>query len=221
VDRKAVILLPDPKKVAKFLNRTLFKPAEQRREEEETNRQVKIRLGMTRIRRHLSRQREFRTRLLELAKRALALNDQERFRQIGQQILQVENNLQRWEKFLLSLEVLESQRDQLRAGVDLIETLKNIGESLSESAQPERMAQLQQDLELNLSRAATVEERLEAMMETIDGALTSDVRVDEGALQQLEGELSSQIAQEEARAFDPQIEQSLQKIRQELQAKDR
>jgi len=214
-------LLPDPKKVANFLNRTLFKPAEQRRQEEETNRQVKIRLGMTRIRRHLSRQRDLRARLLALAKRALALNDQERFRQIGHQILQIETNLVRWEKFLLSLEVLEAQNDRLRATVDVIETLQTLSESLAETGQSERMAQLQMDLEANLARAASVEERLEAMMETIDGALTGDVRADEGALQQLERELSEQIAQEEARAFDPQIEQSLQKIRQELKAKDR
>jgi hypothetical protein len=221
VDRKAVNLLPDPKKVANFLNRTLFKPAEQRRQEEETNRQVKIRLGMTRIRRHLSRQRDLRARLLALAKRALALNDQERFRQIGHQILQIESNLVRWEKFLLSLEVLEAQNDRVRATVDFIETLQTLSESLAETGQSERMAQLQMDLEANLARAASVEERLEAMMETIDGALTGDVRADEGALQQLERELSEQIAQEEARAFDPQIEQSLQKIRQELEAKDR
>lgn len=214
-------MLPDPKKVANFLNRTLFKPAEQRRQEEETNRQVKIRLGMTRIRRHLSRQRDLRARLLALAKRALALNDQERFRQIGHQILQIETNLVRWEKFLLSLEVLEAQNDRLRATVDVIETLQTLSESLAETGQSERMAQLQMDLEANLARAASVEERLEAMMETIDGALTGDVRADEGALQQLERELSEQIAQEEARAFDPQIEQSLQKIRQELKAKDR
>lgn len=214
-------MLPDPKKVANFLSRTLFKPAEQRRHEEETNRQVKIRLGMTRIRRHLSRQRDLRARLLALAKRALALNDQERFRQIGHQILQIETNLVRWEKFLLSLEVLEAQNDQLRATVDFIETLQTLSESLAETGQSERMAQLQMDLEANLARAASVEERLEAMMETIDGALTSDVRADEGALQQLERELSEQIAREEARAFDPQIEQSLRKIRQELEAKDR
>ena len=49
-------MLPTPKKVADTIKKTLFQTREERLEEAEINRDVKIRLGMTRLRRHIAHQ---------------------------------------------------------------------------------------------------------------------------------------------------------------------
>jgi hypothetical protein len=210
-------MLPDPKKVAQFINRTLFKSAEERRQEDETNRDVQIRLGKARIRRHITHQQEMVARLTALAKRALAIHDEAHFRQVGRQLLWSWQDIQRWEQYLLSLEVLEARRDQVRASVDLLQSVKAMSESLGEMAGPQQIADLQRQMEEGLARASSLEERLQVMMEVMDSALSTDMQVDEGALDNLKTSLTEDVVQSEAAAFDREIEDGLRKIREELE----
>jgi len=209
-------MLPDPKKVAKFINRTLFKSPEERREEAELDRDVQVKMGKARIRRHVAHQNDMLARLTALAKRALALSDEARFRQVGRQLLWTRDDIQRWEQYLLSLEVLEARRDQVRASGDMLTAVKAMSASLSELAAPAQIAEMQRDLEEGLARASSLEERMEIMMEVLDSTLSGDLRVDEGALERLEASLTEEVASQETVVFDRQIEEGLQKIRSEL-----
>ena len=209
-------MLPDPKKVAKAIDK-LFQSPEERRQEVEMNRDVQVRLGKARLRRHLAHQQEMLKKLTSLAKRALALNDDERFRQVGRQLLWTQQDVQRWEKYLLSLEVLEARRDQVKASVDLLQSVKAMSESLSELAAPAQMADLQRDLEQGLARASSMEERMALMMEVMDATLASDMPADETALEGLESKLTEEVAADESAAFDPALDELRRKIRQEME----
>ena len=60
-------MLPEPKKVAKFLKRTLFTSADERREQDERERVVQVRVAKSRIRRHINNQKQMVSRLKGLA----------------------------------------------------------------------------------------------------------------------------------------------------------
>jgi len=213
-------MLPDPKKVANVLKKT-FRSAKERRQEAELERQVQFRMGKTRLQRHIAKQKKMASRLNNLAKRALSLNDEARFRQVGRQLIWTRQDIQRWEQYLLSLEILEARRDQSQASVDLLQSIKALSESLGEMAGPQDVAALQQELESGLARAASLEERMGVVMEVMDTTLSAEIQVDEDALEGLESRLSEEVASQEAATFNHQIEEGLRKIRQELENQEK
>jgi hypothetical protein len=210
-------MLPTPKKVADTIKKTLFQSKQERQEEAEINRDVKIRLGMTRLRRHIAHQKDMQNRLTALARQALKINDQAHFRQVGKQLLWTQNDILRWEKYVLSLELLAARRDQARSAVDVVQAVKAMSESLADLAGPEQVATLQVELEKGLARATTMDERMEVMMEMMDSALGANTNMDESALADLEASLTEKIAAEEKARFDGEIEDGLQTIRRELE----
>jgi myosin heavy subunit len=212
-------MLPDPKKVARALKRTVLKSKAERQREAEIERDVQVRMAKTRIRQHISRQEELIRRFKGLAKKALSLNDEARFRQAGKQMLTAQKDIQRWEKYLLSLEMLEARREQVRASVELMQAVRAMSESLEDMAQPGKLGELQMDLEKGLANAASLDERMELMMGMMDSALQVEGGANEDDLAGLEASLLDEIAAQEASAFDAGIESGLAHIRQELKDK--
>lgn len=212
-------MLPEPKKVAKFIKKA-FRSAEERRQEMEFDRDVQVRMGKTRLNRHIAKQKQMSLRLRRLAKRALEINDQARFRQAGRQLLWTQRDLGRWEKYLLSLELLEARRDQVKASVELIQSIKAMSESLNELAEPGQIGELQRELEVGLARASNLEERMAVMLDVMDSTLSADMLIEEDGLTALEEGLSEEVAGEEAAAFDREIEEGLRQIRKELEEED-
>jgi len=212
-------MLPEPKQVAKFIKKA-FRSAEERRKEAEFDRDVQVRMGKTRLKRHIAKQKQMSMQLRRLAKRALQINDQTRFRQAGRQLLWTQRDLARWEKYLLSLELLEARRDQVKASVELIQSIKAMSESLNELAEPQRIGELQRELEVGLARASNLEERMAVMLDVMDETLSAEMLTEEEGLLGLESALSEEVAGEEAAAFDRQIEEGLRQIREELEEED-
>ena len=214
----AVLVAVNPRQLARAVRR-LFRSASEKRQEEETRRTVQIRMGRVRIRRLIAQQRTLEKRLLDLAKRAVALGDEARFRQLGKQVLQVRQNIRRWERYLLTLEMLEARRDQARASVELVEAVKAINASLESLTAPEDITALQQSLEKSLAQAATVEERTEVMLEAMDAALDAEMPLDETSLADLQQTLTDEVIRDEQATFDPEIEEELRRIRADLEQK--
>ena len=212
-------MLPEPKKVARLIKKA-FRSAEERRKEAEFDRDVQVRMGKTRLKRHIAKQKQMSLQLRRLAKRALEINDQARFRQAGRQLLWTQRDLRRWEKYLLSLELLEARRDQVKTSVELIQSIKAMSESLNELAEPGQIGELQRELEVGLARASNLEERMAVMLDVMDSTLSADMLIEEEGLTALEEGLSEEVAGEEAAAFDREIEEGLRQIRKELEEDD-
>lgn len=210
-------MLPDPKKVAKFLKRTLFQTEEEKRADRELERDVQIRMGKSRVRRHINHQAEMVQKLTLLAKRSLSLNDEGRFRQVGKQLIWTRSDIKRWERYLLSLEILETRRDQMKASVDLLQSVKSMSESMVDLVGVENVGELQRNLEEGLAKASSMEQRLDVMMEVMDETLSGDLQVSESDLGELESNLTGQIAHQEAASYDHEIEEGLRQIRKELE----
>ena len=210
-------MLPTPKKIADTLRKTLFQSSEEKHQEAELGRDVQIRMGKARVKRHIAHQKEMTRRLTSFAKQALKINDEARFRQVGRQLLWTQQDIVRWEKYVLTLELLDARRDQVKSSVEILQAVKAMSESLNELAAPEQLASLQLELEKGLARATSIDERMEIMMESMDTAINADVPVDEAALSSLENDLSEKLAGEESAEFDSQIEDGLRAIRRELE----
>ncbi|MBC8331523.1 MAG: hypothetical protein H8E28_06040 [Anaerolineae bacterium] len=209
-------MLPEPDKLARTVKK-LFRTAEEKRQEAELNRDVQVRMGRARLQRHIQNQKKMALKLRALAKRALALNDEARFRQIGRQLLWTQQDLQRWEQYLLSLELLQARRDQSRASLELLNAIKAMSESMNAMAGSQNVGELQRELEQGLARAANLDERMALMMEMMDSTLAADTQVDESALDGLQANLTEEVVSEETSAFDRNIEEGLQRIRKQLE----
>lgn len=213
-------MLPEPEKMARAVKK-LFRTAEEKRQEAELNRDVQVRMGRARLQRHIQNQKKMALKLRSLAKRALALNDEARFRQIGRQLIWTQQDMQRWEQYLLSLELLQARRDQSRASVELLNAIKAMSESMSAMAGPQNVAELQRELEQGLARAGNLDERMAMMMEMMDATLAADVQVDEGALEGLQTHLTNEVVRAETSSFDQEIEAGLRRIRKQLEDEPR
>ena len=213
-------MLPEPEKIARII-KGIFKTAKERRQEAEMEREVQVRMSKARLQRHIQKQKKMAVRLRSFAKRALAINDDARFRQVGRQLLWTQKDILRWEKYLLSLEILQARRDQANASVELIDAIKAMSESMTEMAGPQDMAELQRELETGLAKASTLNERMEVMMEVMDATVSADTLVEEDQLSDLKANLTEDVVREEASEFDREIEDGLRQIRKELKDEER
>ena len=209
-------MLPDPKDVAKGI-KYLFRSKEEKQNAVEMERDVQLRQGKNRIRAHIAHQHEMIPKLRALAKRALAMGDEARFQQIGKQLIWTENDIVRWDKYSLTLDMMEAKRDQVRASADLIHTVKVMTDSMTDLAGTEQVSQLQQQLDRSLAQADSMDERINIMMDAMDSTLAEGIPTDENALEKLRESLGDEIVTQESAQFDKEIESGLDKIRKQLE----
>lgn len=209
-------MLPDPKDVAKGI-KYLFRSKEEKQNAIEMERDVQLRQGKSRIRSHINHQKEMIPKLRGLAKRALSMGDEGRFQQIGKQVIWTENDIVRWEKYALTLEMLEARRDQVRASSDLIHTVKIMTDSMTELAGTEQVSKLQEQLDRSLAQTESMDDRINVMMDMMDSTLSAGIPADESALEKLRESLGEEIVTQESAQFDKDIELGLEKIRKQLE----
>jgi hypothetical protein len=209
-------MLPDPKDVAKGI-KYLFRSKEEKQNAVEMERDVQLRQGKNRIRTHIAHQHEMIPKLRALAKRAVAMGDEARFQQIGKQLIWTENDIVRWDKYSLSLDMMEAKRDQVRASADLIHTVKVMTDSMSDLTGTEQVSQLQQQLDRSLAQADSMDERINIMMDAMDSTLAEGIPTDENALEKLRESLGDEIATQESAQFDKEIESGLDRIRKQIE----
>ncbi len=212
-------MLPEPEDVAKMLKRTLFRTKKEKAQQIENQRDAQVRAGKTRVMEHVQRQKQMLVRYRTLASKALSLNDENRFRQAGSQLLATQHDIARWEKYLLSFELLESKRDQVRAGAEMLEAVMALSASLESLTDPKKLSAMEKDIERGLEKADEMTGHLETVMDKVDGAISAESTVDESALEALEKDLIGEIQSDEAAGFDKEQEIALNKLRNELMGK--
>lgn len=191
---------------------------DRRRKEKELEREIQVKQTKKRILRYIDQQRESERRLWGLGKRALQLEDDRQFQQIGRQLLWTQEDIRRWERYLLSFETLEARRDQARMTTEFISSLHELAGSLLSGAGAQQIGQLQKDLELGLERAQSLEERLDVFMDMADGAIARDLAPWEADpnIERLRASMQGEAQADEANRFDAQIEAGLRRLREEM-----
>jgi hypothetical protein len=188
-----------------------------RRAEKERERQLQVRQGKLRIQRYIDKQKKMERKLWRLGKQALQLGDQAQFRQIGRQILWTQQDINRWQRYLLNLETMEARRDQAHMAADFMQSLQAMSESLMAGADAASLTEIQQNIEEGMSRARDLEDRLSLFMEMAEFAVSDFDRTDSRKLENLESLMLSEAETDAAADFDEQIAEGLAKIREEME----
>jgi len=162
---------------------------DKRRREQEMERSMQVRQGKRRIQQYIDKQRQMERRLLVLGKRALQLSDDRQFYQIGKQVLWTRDDINRWERYLLSLEMVEARRDQAKMTGEFFGSLQAVSESLLAGSKSADLVKIQSQLESGIAQAQDLEQRLDMFMEMADVSIYPPERSDRYELEDLQGEL--------------------------------
>ncbi len=208
-----------------------------RQERKEFERQVQARQGRARIKRHITRQRQMLGKLREMMRRALTLKDDRQFRALAKQYIWTQLDIRRWERNLLAFDALQARRDQVKATREFLESMQAMSRSILVNADPAELARMEQDLQMALARAQSMEEILDAMMEAVDesvftlegleeqdmaqamDALASDLIAEmerESAARSSEGAEPPRLTEGPESDLDRQIDDLIKRIEQEI-----
>ena len=192
-----------------------FKSKQQKAQE----RADKLREGKVRIKRLIEKQRVMAKRLWELAKRALALDDQGQFKQLAKRYIITLQDIRRKERYLLTLESLEAQLDQARTSVEFMEALKGLTGTITDLAGPQNVAAMQREVETGLARAESLSDKLDVLMElATDSVYSADAELSDDKLKELEIAMNGESAPEQGQgsSYDVKIEEALKKIAEDM-----
>ncbi len=185
------------------------------KEEKEIERNIEAKRGKKTIQRYVKKQHDMLPKLWEMGREALRLEDEAQFKQIMIQYLWTGQQIKRWERYLLTFEMVEARRDQARSTHEFLSSLQAMGRSMIANADPKDVAQMQKDLQIGLARAEDMEERMNLIME-----MTDDFVYDlEGADEQDFADIKAAMAGEargEAGPLDEQIAERLKQIEAQM-----
>ncbi len=166
---------------------------EKRRRQKEMERSFQVRQGKLRIQHYIDKQRQMERRLLVLGKRALHLGDEKQFYQIGKQVLWTRDDINRWERYLLSLEMVEARRDQVQMTGEFFGSLQAVSASLLAGSKPADLVKVQGQLERGIAQAQDLEQRLDMFMEMAEVSIYPPERSDRYELEDLQGEIRTDL----------------------------
>lgn len=212
-------MLPDPKDVAKGIKH-IFRSKEEKQNAVENERDLQLRQCKSRIRAYINHQREMLPKLRVIAKRALEMGDEERFRQVAKQIMWTEKDIVRWDRYTLTLDMMEARRDQVRASANLVHTVKVLTDSMSDFAGAEQVNELQQQLDRSLAQADSMDQKIDVMMNMMDSTLAQGLPEDETALEKLRETLGDEIVAQAGGQRDEALEAGVRRIREQLEPKN-
>lgn len=188
----------------------------ERQQKKEHERDFQVRQGKKRIQRYIDQQRQIEQKLWALGKQALKLGDNAQFQMIGKQIIWTQNDINRWQRYLLSLETLEARRDQARMAGDFMQSLKAMSESLLVGIDGASLVDIEKNIDAGLERVKDLEDRMDLFMEMAEYTLVDIDRADRYRLKEMQTAMRQEAELDEANSFDAQITAGLEKIRQEM-----
>jgi hypothetical protein len=189
---------------------------ERRRQTKDIEREVKFKQGLSKVRSYVQKCNQAQKRYWELGKRALKLGDRQQFENIAKAYLRTGEMANRWERYLVAMETVSLQRDQVKATGVFAQSMKALSDSMMAGAKPEDITKMQMELEQALTRAETLDETLSAIMDTTSDTIFSAEGLSEESLREVETAMSGEAVHEEGAAADDRIAQGLHRIEEEM-----
>ena len=189
---------------------------EERRQKKEIEREVKYKQGLSKVRTYVQKCNQAQKRYWELGKRSLKLGDRQQFENIAKAYLRTIEMANRWERYLVAMETISLQRDQVKATGAFAESLKSLSDSMMAGAKPEDVVKMQTELERALVKAETLDETLSAIMDSTSDTIFSGEGLSEESLRDVEAAMSGEAVRDESAATDDQISQGLRRIEEEM-----
>jgi len=188
-----------------------------RRQKKEIEREVRFKQGLSRVRSYVQKCNQAQKRYWELGKRALKLGDRQQFENIARAYLRTGDTIARWERYLLAMETVSIQRDQVKSTGEFAGSMKALSDSMMVGAKPEDITKMQVELERALTRARTLDETLAAVMDATSDTIFSAEGLSEDSLKEVETAMRGEVEYEVGEAaVDERIARGLQRIEEEM-----
>ena len=185
------------------------------KEEKELERTIESRRGKKTIQRYIKKQKDMLPKLWQMGQEALRLEDEHQFQQTMVQYLWTEQQVTRWERYLLTFDMVEARRDQAHSTKEFLSALQAMGRSMIANADPKDVAQMQKDLQMGLARAEAMEDRMNIIMEMTDDYVYELEETDEGAMAELRTAMQGEAAGE-ADGLDQRIGERMKQIEAQM-----
>ena len=189
---------------------------ERRRQTKEIKREVKFKQGLSRVRNYVQKCRQAQKRYWELGKRALNLGDRQQFENVSKAYLRTGETANRWERYLVAMETVSVQRDQVRATGEFTKSLSALSASMMAGAKPEDVTRVQLELERALTKAQTLDETLAAVMDASNDTIFSSEGLSDDSLKEIEDTMKIETDKEESGALDERIAGGLKRIEEDM-----
>jgi hypothetical protein len=194
---------------------SLFKSKEERRIE----RNIQVRKALTQIRRQLKANEKYELDYIEKAKRARKLGWTNQYEFLKKAIKKTATIKIRLERQLLALESATQLKDQAEGHYDFAKAMNAFSKSIAEVFGSTDMAKTQVNFEKAMSKAESIEERMDAFLETTSESMFGYEGSSEEELvsdRDIEKMLEEEVAHEERKGIDDQIDKDIVDIEEEL-----
>jgi len=194
---------------------SLFKSKEERRIE----RNIQVRKALTQIRRQLRANEKYELDYIEKAKRARKLGWTNQYEFLKKAIKKTATIKIRLERQLLALESATQLKDQAEGHYDFAKAMNAFSKSIAEVFGSTDMAKTQVNFEKAMSKAESIEERMDAFLETTSESMFGYEGSSEEELvsdRDIEKMLEEEVAHEERKGIDDQIDKDIADIEEEL-----
>ena len=175
------------------------------KKEKEIEREVKFKQGVKKVQNYIEKCRNSQQRFWEMGKRALSLGDKKQFQNMARAYLNTGEVINRWERYIVTMEAVRIQRDQAHASKDFMSSMNILSATMDVGVNAKQMTKMQKDLEMALAKAETIDEALSAVMDmTSDSVFAADGLADK-SIKDIEAAMTGEAVSEEGEAFDARI----------------
>ncbi|MEA3253999.1 MAG: Snf7 family protein [Chloroflexota bacterium] len=189
---------------------------ENRRQAKEIEREVKFKQGLSRVRNYVQKCHQAQKKYWELGKRSLKLGDKQQFENVAKAYLRTGEMITRWERFLVAMETVSLQRDQVKVTGEFAKSMGALSNSMMAGASPQDITKVQMGLERALTKAHTLDETLAAVMDATSDTIFLSEGLSEESLQQVETAMKGEAEHEEGETLDDRISAGLRRIEEEM-----
>jgi hypothetical protein len=190
---------------------------ERRKQRKEFERRAQAKEGKRKINRHIRNQQKRLREYWALAKRAYTLGDRPTFEKISKAIAGTRQDINRWERLMVTFELFEAQRDQAQAGAEFMAAFEAMAKSMLINADPADMARIMQQADMALAMADQMEDRLEDLMDMTDETLADVEDEQQGELAEIMRAIRTEAEEETEPGFDEDLEAVMKQIDEAMQ----
>lgn len=185
---------------------------EERRQQQEMERRIKIKEGRRKAERHILNQKKIMRRYWEFAAKASRLGDTAMVRKLAALISATREEINRWERQMLYFDVMESRADQASAGSEFAKAFEAMSKSILVNANPADLARIEASVERSTMMAEALQDRLDDFVGIMDEQLVSVEQERPGEIEEIMQAITKEAETAGEPGFDAEIEASLKQI---------
>jgi len=182
----------------------------------EIEREIRFKQGVKKVQNYVTKCRASQQKFWEMGKRALSLGDKQQFENLARAYLNTGEISNRWERYLVTMETIRIQRDQVKATGEFVKSVNLMSSTMSSGIDPKELTKMQKDLEMALAKAETLDEALSVVMDSTSESVFSTDGFADKSIKEIEAAMSGEVMHEEGGAIDDRIAQGLKKIEDEM-----